>query len=67
MNITSAKYLSRDTYADDGTTVVSTANIAVTAEVDGEVLGIPIDPNNRHYAEILKQVADGDLTIAAAD
>ena len=67
MNITSAKYNSRDTYADDGSTVVSTANVAVTAEVDGEVLGIPIDPNNRHYAEILRQVADGTLTIADAD
>ena len=67
MNITSAQYKSRDTYADDGTTVVSTANVSVIAEVDGEVLGIPLDPNNRHYAEILKQVDNGDLTIADAD
>jgi len=26
-----------------------------------------MDEGNRHYAEILKQVADGDLTIADAD
>ena len=34
---------------------------AVTS--DNKVLGVPKDPNNRHYAEILKQVADGTLTI----
>jgi len=28
---------------------------------------VPMDTNNRHYAEILKQVADGDITIAEAD
>ena len=28
---------------------------------------VPLDPNNSEYAEILKQVADGDLTIADAD
>ena len=28
---------------------------------------VPLDPNNTHYAEILKQVADGDITIADAD
>ena len=34
---------------------------------DNKVLGVPKDPANRHYAEILKQVADGTLTIADAD
>jgi hypothetical protein len=28
---------------------------------------IPCDPNNRHYAEILKQVKEGTLTIKDAD
>ena len=28
---------------------------------------IPFNTANRHYAEILKQVADGDITIAEAD
>jgi hypothetical protein len=27
---------------------------------------VPFDTNNKHYVEILKQVADGDLTIDAA-
>jgi hypothetical protein len=28
---------------------------------------VPIDPANRHYAEILKQVAAGTLTIQDAE
>ena len=57
MNITVAQYR-----ADiDGN------NSSVKATIDGQVLFVPMDANNRHYAEILKQVADGDLTIADAD
>jgi len=41
--------------------------IAVSCNIDGVPNSISIDPANRHYAEILKQVADGDLTIADAD
>ena len=33
----------------------------------GKELFVPLDPANRHYAEILKQVADGTLTIQDAD
>jgi hypothetical protein len=35
--------------------------------IDGQTICVPLDPNNRHYAEILRQVAAGDLTIADAD
>ena len=28
---------------------------------------VPLDTDNSHYAEILKQVADGTITIAEAD
>tara|TARA_B100001093_G_scaffold513554_1_gene585723 strand:+ start:1148 stop:1336 length:189 start_codon:yes stop_codon:yes gene_type:complete len=42
-------------------------NTDVVTEIDGVQWTIPIDENNRHYAEILKQVTDGDLTIADAD
>ena len=35
--------------------------------IDGETMDVPKDTNNRHYAEILKQVADGTLTIQDAD
>ena len=39
----------------------------VKATVDGVDLHIPADPANRHYAEIMRQVDAGELTIAAAD
>jgi len=58
MVIENAKYLSNERLGD---------NYAIEATVDGQSVGIPIDENNRHYAEILKQVADGTITIAEAD
>jgi hypothetical protein len=58
MVITGAKYLS-DAIAGD--------NYSIQAIIDGEQTSVPIDTDNRHYAEILKQVADGDITIAEAD
>jgi len=58
MNITSAQYK-----VDlDGTTKIS-----VKATIDGIDCTVPLDPNNRHYAEILKQVEEGTLTIKDAD
>ena len=57
MNITSAQYL-----ADrDGN------NSGIQATIDGTEMSVPLDPANRHYAEILKQVEAGDLTIQEAD
>ena len=40
---------------------------AVTATVDGKNISIPTSSNNRHYAEILKQVKEGKLTIKEAE
>ena len=57
MNITSAQY---DTY-------ITNINLSIKATIDGQELSVPLDPDNRHYAEILRQVAAGTLTIAAAD
>ena len=57
MNITSAQYIADD----DGN------NEVIKATIDDITNWVPLDPHNRHYAEILKQVADGDLTIADAD
>ena len=42
-------------------------NTAVKATIDGQIMFVPLDPANRHYAEILRQVEAGTLTIAAAD
>jgi len=35
--------------------------------VGTEIMDVPLDPANRHYAEILRQVEAGTLTIADAD
>tara|TARA_R100001198_G_C5047761_1_gene105291 strand:- start:170 stop:340 length:171 start_codon:yes stop_codon:yes gene_type:complete len=56
MNITSAQYI-----ADEGT------NTGIKANIDGQELFVPLDPANRHYAEIMRQVEAGTLTIAEAD
>jgi len=42
-------------------------NISILVTIDGEVVSVPLDPSNRHYAEILKQVKEGILTIKDAD
>ena len=57
MNITSAQYNSFD----------GTNNDSIKATIDETKTFVPLDPNNRHYAEILKQVEEGTLTIEDAD
>ena len=42
-------------------------NIGIAATIDGEDVTVPIDPDNRHYDEIQRQVAAGTLTIQEAD
>ena len=39
----------------------------IKATIDGTVMFVPLDPANRHYAEILKQVEEGTLTIKDAE
>jgi len=56
INFTSAKYV-----AIDGT------NVSIIVVIDGITSSVPLDPANQHYAEIQRQVAAGDLTIADAD
>lgn len=58
MNITSAKYIRNRP---------DTANAVIAATIDSISMEVPLDPANRHYAEIMRQVADGTLTIADAD
>tara|TARA_R100001086_G_C11730121_1_gene229434 strand:- start:366 stop:557 length:192 start_codon:yes stop_codon:yes gene_type:complete len=43
------------------------APVEIRATIDGEVVMIPINTSNRHYAEAMRQVAAGTLTIADAD
>ena len=42
-------------------------NSSVNCIIDGSKWSVPLDPANRHYAEILKQVKEGTLTIKDAD
>jgi hypothetical protein len=42
-------------------------NESITAVIDGVTMSVPLDPANRHYAEILRQVEAGTLTIQEAD
>ena len=62
MNITNAQYQSLKT--DD---VVVDAQHGIIATIDGVKMFVPIEAGNRHYDEIMRQVAAGDLTIADAD
>ena len=39
----------------------------VKATIDGEEMFVPLDPDNIHYAEIQKQVKEGNLTIKDAE
>jgi len=52
INITSAQYM--------------VDNSAIQATIDGTDMFVPLDPANRHYAEILRQVEAGVLTIQEA-
>lgn len=45
----------------------TTDRSGITATIDGIEMSIPLDPSNRHYAEILRQVEAGTLTIAEAE
>ena len=57
MTITSPQYI-----VDlDGST-----NISIKATVDSVALMIPLDPDNIHYAEILRQVEAGNLYVQSA-
>ena len=57
MKIENAKYVEDD----------NGNNMNVLATVDGKDLCIPITEDNRHYAEVMRQVKEGTLTIKDAD
>ena len=57
MIITSAQYV----------TDLNGENTTIKATIDGTEMFVPLDPANRHYEEIMRQVEAGTLTIADAD
>ena len=58
LNISSAQYVDVE---GDG------VNDHIDIMVNGITMHVPLDPANRHYAEIMRQVEAGTLTIADAD
>ena len=58
MQITSAQYA-----ADQ----MTGNNTSIRATIDGTEMSVPLDPANRHYAEIMRQVDAGELVIAEAE
>ena len=60
MNITSAQYISADLYG-------TIENISIAAVINGTEVSVPIAEGNKEYDEIVRQVAEGTLTIADAD
>ena len=58
MIITQAQYVKE---------TLTNTNNTIAATIDGQEMTVPLDTDNRHYAEILKQVDEGTITIAEAD
>lgn len=56
MNITAAKYID-----------LNGSNHSIKATIDGVEMYVPLSAGNRQYDEIMRQVADGTLTIQDAD
>lgn len=68
MEITTAKYIQDE----NGNNAFIKVTNSQTQEPDGNgspefTITVPLDPANRHYAEIMRQVDAGDLTIQDAD
>ena len=61
MTITSAQYMARFDAGKKGD------NFSIKAVINGTEMVVPLDPNNSHYDEIMRQVEAGTLTIADAD
>jgi len=59
MNITLAQY-QNDVLSGE-------SNVQIVATIDGVEMSVPLDPANRHYAEIMRQVEAGTLIIQEAD
>jgi len=56
--ITSAQYM---------TDPISNEVSSIRATIDGQELFVPLDPDNRHYSEIMRQVEAGELVIQEAE
>ena len=64
MKIINARYLQKTVDTEDGSIQYDGVNYAISAEIDGKELVVPLSEENRHYAEIMRQVKEDGLTIA---
>jgi len=55
------------TSATQGTDELTGNPSSIQATIDGQLMSVPLDPANRHYAEIMRQVEAGELVVAEAE
>jgi hypothetical protein len=67
VNITNARYIQKTVDTSDGTIQYDGVNYAIIAEFDGAKIQVPINLNSGRYAEIMRQVEAGELTIEPAE
>ena len=60
MDFKNAKYYKGDSDKPD-------VHTCINVEINGVFSHVPIDSANSHYAEILRQVGNGTITVAEAD
>ena len=58
MEIINAQYISD---------LMGEVNVTIRATINGQETFVPIDPANTDYAEIMRQVEAGELTIQEAE
>ncbi len=58
MIIENAKYIKNE---------ITLKNSGIQITIGGKEIGVPLDLSNSHYAEIMRQVEAGTLTIQPAD
>ena len=56
LNITTARYIAKDGISS-----------CIEITINEKTMSVPLNPANRHYTEIMRQVEAGELTIADAD
>jgi len=67
MDIKNAKYYQGVKVNSDNKLIADGVNQGIEATINDVQMWVPLDPANADYAEILRQVAAGELTIADAD
>ena len=58
INIASAQYINSPMTGETA---------CISAVIGGIIMSVPLDPSNRHYSEIMRQVEAGTLTIQEAE